>query len=960
MNKKSVFKPRSEDGVALIFALAMLALLLIMLIGFLSSTILEQRIAYNYKDDVGARLLARSALTRVKALLRATDEYPDDLLWMRNGAESETGKNDLLQPLVSMTASSEKRDVNSHADEPDSYKALKPLLKKYFGPSDAATAEDIEKNWDWQNFLPSASTQKFYYPEWIYYYSEYDNNGNQKNSNTPITGRIAYVAVPNFGINLSLMENAARKGNKFSELNPGFMVSDVAKLNKFKNWLSIDVLMGKEGLYSESGTNFKDTQLDIADNFYDKAIGGKLDGKTKGVYRELATLYLTTDEHEYEHKHFDMATLDKNGHAMTKFPAYTAFDDWRSFLTSNFDLTAGPLNQAAANLTDYVDADSIPTSDAAPSTWATGTAPTYTGNEKTPYINQIIPALQLTGNFTMTSVNQGFLNKVITQTANFSHKGKLYVELVNIYPVQLTAKKLILKDLQLEVTRSAQIGTTLALGGSETFIPSATLTPVTTTLSANEVVIEPSGNITVPANGYAVIEADVTFDGDLPLATRQTTQMRLLPDPKMEVKFQLNSCKFDRAVLIASDGTNEYGVDYVQGLTADNLPKDIVGAVSVDSSGLIPDTDTTMAWRFAANRESKTNSGYVSASVNDPRFNLASTEWKFNFERNSGDFDTAKIPDYGAANDDADAKNDDPKEEKDLEPDKDPANVSTAYIRNGAMESIAELGLIHRAKAWQTFNLRSMTADPDFTAAETNTDKLTYKNDVRILERYRMDTANDFKFNVNHPANMSGVFAPLVENMSCHTGTADPESAGALLSDDAKKELRQFLANKCYQADGAAPKDATNVYDRYVRHVEVANVIADWAVNGDKSPLKGNVTDAGVEELVAQVVPLVRFGDMFEYYTVFAVAQTIKDMGGTIYKYKSDGTLDSSSATKGTMDDNDLITSEAFLVARIRRTINCTKDSTTNKFLKSCLKGRHRKSCVKSVTVLESYTLSEL
>ena len=52
INKRS-----SEDGVALIFALAMLALLLIMLIGFLASSILEQRIAYSYRDDVGSKLL---------------------------------------------------------------------------------------------------------------------------------------------------------------------------------------------------------------------------------------------------------------------------------------------------------------------------------------------------------------------------------------------------------------------------------------------------------------------------------------------------------------------------------------------------------------------------------------------------------------------------------------------------------------------------------------------------------------------------------------------------------------------------------------------------------------------------------------------------------------------------------------------------------------------------------------
>ena len=70
--KYMINKRSSEDGVALIFALAMLALLLIMLIGFLASSILEQRIAYSYRDDVGSKLLVRGALVHAKKLLENT------------------------------------------------------------------------------------------------------------------------------------------------------------------------------------------------------------------------------------------------------------------------------------------------------------------------------------------------------------------------------------------------------------------------------------------------------------------------------------------------------------------------------------------------------------------------------------------------------------------------------------------------------------------------------------------------------------------------------------------------------------------------------------------------------------------------------------------------------------------------------------------------------------------------
>ena len=72
-----------------------------------------------------------------------------------------------------------------------------------------------------------------------------------------------------------------------------------------------------------------------------------------------------------------------------------------------------------------------------------------------------------------------------------------------------------------------------------------------------------------------------------------------------------------------------------------------------------------------------------------------------------------------------------------------------------------------------------------------------------------------------------------------------------------------WLANKCFEASGGDPAaDASKKYQRYVRHSEVANVIADWAKNSLSDAQK---TDAVVEELVSKIVPLVRFGEMYEY-----------------------------------------------------------------------------------------------
>ena len=243
----------SEDGVALIFALAMLALLLIMLIGFLASGILEQRIAYSYRDDVGSRLLARSAMVRVLAQLR---NATDDMLFIRNGSSEAN----IMTPLVSISnigtpnrSGSEPAVsvTDSNGNPRYAYKALKPLLKKYFGPD---TSGNVEDNWEWSNWLPQGTgAPNMYYPEWIYYYQRSNDGG----SNDYLTGRMAYVVIPNLGLNLSQFGSGNdRNGVYYDELpQDAFLTADGrSRLSRLTNWLSPDILLGNPGLYSNSST----------------------------------------------------------------------------------------------------------------------------------------------------------------------------------------------------------------------------------------------------------------------------------------------------------------------------------------------------------------------------------------------------------------------------------------------------------------------------------------------------------------------------------------------------------------------------------------------------------------------------------------------------------------------------------------------------------------------------------
>ena len=959
-----------ESGVALIFALAILSLLLLTLIGFLSSALFEQRIAYNQSGQSSARLIAQSALNQAISILSAQDSRDE---------------------LMSLMAYGDSKDLPSSSDDLDDFVRLTTPFCSFYdytasgnidmsnGTTALSRIQNLldkrgidHENYNWDKKIKANGADKDNHPYWIPMTVTVPDTDDATKEYKHITGRYAYVMLPNLGLDPYLLGNpdnsenpeANRIGVKYNEMPLsgldlyGSDQTDWQKLGSQKNWLSLDLMTSKYAL----GKGAQEVSGEAKEDFFkdpDK--------------KELVNTYFTTrqkiDDSKYDSERTNL------GAVITKESA----KELAKLIDSNNTVQ----DQIAANIVDYMDSDGQPTSDIEPSSWGVAaTHPTYTGNEKTPYINQIIPALQITGNFTKTETSSGgggFLGGLLSQTtitmsATFSHKGRLYFELINIYPEQLTAKKLVLKNLKFSLSRTAQVGRSsrISIGGADNFQTIDSLPDATIDLTVDEVVID-SGDITVSAKGYAVVSSnEITFSGTIPEITWQKEFSRIeltaLTPPKLEIEFQVTDCQFDRAVLLNNDTATDFGIDYVKGLKADNLPKDLTGVITVDGTGLIPDADTTYAWRFENSGESKTISGYLSFAVDDPRFNLADSEWEATFERNNGDFATATIPNYGSRNSDTDASNNNINKEKDLEPEEDPVLLSTAYIRNGAMESVWELGFIHRGKAWQTINLKS---------ADDNKDK-TYFNDAVLLDEVYISHANhgddEPKFNINYPHIHLSAFGALTKGLKfCSpadelldvSGKLDL-TAGDNLTDIQWRSLRKWIAHKCYASKDGNPeelKEAKN-YHFYRHRGYLANVIMDWALNSDDSPYKGqDLLDAYLEELIGKITPLTRAdGDPYEYFTIFAVAQSIKDMGEAdpeeypkkLIKYDIDGNKIEAECRQGTWEkDFDEVTGETYLIARVRRKLNCSNAA-------SCQDGLHTDSCKYEVEVIESYTLSEL
>ena len=86
----------------------------------------------------------------------------------------------------------------------------------------------------------------------------------------------------------------------------------------------------------------------------------------------------------------------------------------------------------------------------------------------------------------------------------------------------------------------------------------------------------------------------------------------------------------------------------------------------------------------------------LSFQVDDPRQNTNASDWQEQANDTLGRKNTVCDPNPGGVDADQEAGSNEPWE------------ISTAYIRNAAMQSLWELGAIHRGEKWQTLNLKSV------------------------------------------------------------------------------------------------------------------------------------------------------------------------------------------------------------------------------------------------------------
>ena len=931
MTSLNVQTKKNEKGVALIFSLIILSLLMIMALAFALDSMFEQKAAYNSANASAARILAKSQLKQVLSLITAGETnfengniYSKDITY---GTGSPIEHFDMLREQDTPVIPYSRLRVTGVLDENNDNSCLR-------GTSPAV-------NW---NYI--------------------------RNSDGNIIGRTAFVIVPDAKIPLDSLidisfdekdDNEARIGGKVSEINvrgalpiiannhagadiitisgdfnwlfseggpaagggkrplvgwesfdelitaiesiPNAVALSLTEESELKSNLTLSSSSDKEAFWADKNGNDKIDDMELYRRFnlartdWDPALPADNNNANDLVFLRTEILLDTGNTGTPTQEMQEWLDADTNA-TITSGLSWLACFGYQADGTVDIsqggtfgNSAAGVIarrNQIAANLKDYCDDDdnggSIlhrPTSDVSPTradspNWLDdATQPTFTGNERTPYINKI--GVQATSTLSSTAVAGG---KITTMTVSV----KPYIGLIdmyrNIYPNNVYAT--------VEGTVSVSVSLN---GGAYTALPNIVIDNSSLTISGG------ASNWAVDSNGYSTwvggtASADESIDSGVFLSTVTAT-------------VKVTNITITKVVLHDVSGN---GYDYVKTLT------------------VTPPTPNDIA--FTTSSTEQTKYYWAGLEVNDPRQNLNVGDWvKLTPQENT--LASSVFAVTGANECQANSGNPntfigspgivspstvDPS--YDVEG-SDPASgqISTAFIRNAPMESPWELGFIHRGEIWQTINLKKYVPVKGISVCTIGANQYiagggAYDDgDANILDQIKMTAEPESPQKINLRAIEDIFFDTLFSKIKL----------GADIARDADTSVPVVPANHMTTASIAGLTPVTGIEIAVsplslppgpsAAYSTMRQAIKDWFETADlenytnlsRASVVGNVssifisadstepnptisllatnTDAAQEELIGKIINLTKFGREAGNFTIIVVAQTIKDVG---------------------------------------------------------------------------------
>lgn len=520
-------------------------------------------------------------------------------------------------------------------------------------------------------------------------------------------------------------------------------------------------------------------------------------------------------------------------------------------------------DQVAANLIDYSDKDDIACTDFTIelSPASEFTEPTYCGNERVPYINEIDMKMEMTRDADITATGDSY---------SFKMNMKAMVELVNIYcngdetgdceavPDDLHVQIRVIGEFtvtevkyafQLDPTTGTNVLTeigrtskTYPMGGDDGYL---SLT------NANKIPNFHLGYQVMELNGQ-VFPKEGQTDTDFPQPVQLQTSG--LDDVKYYFNYKISQII---AVVYKDTLKNDALCDVAF------FPKDDYYEL-LDTDAYSPTTTTF------------TGPYILTMQANDPRCNLIAKKndtgwdeklWKIEkYDADAGTEPENTLGDDEKGRDNSNFKTevadlDGKPNDKDWEHDvtfegSNPRSFSTAYIRNAPMQSLWELGAIHRGAPYQTINLKKFK-DPNASADPANPapNGKYSEGDAAILDYVKIGPLRFAKGRVNANTRNLGAIDLLLKDIVEETYDGEDLPSG----DSVKYNLT-------IDADDLADTDKYPVsFNRGV----MANLLFDMLDSDVK-------TDRDAEALIGKTAGLLT--TRLDTYSVYIVAEALREM----------------------------------------------------------------------------------
>ena len=1018
MLRKAVHK--NESGVALLFALGILSLLLVLGLAFASNALLAQKVASNNSNRSQAKLLAQSAISRIATAI---------MYYQFQAANWSPA----IIPVDYSDIYSYGKDKNNKVFADGLFSKDDSLLTP---PSSASTEQP--------------TTETFQKPKWAFIFDKPEPE-TESEADRKIVGRIAYQQVPGSnGASKITMDSVLRgvykqkshatsgtsetENHKPWEYRWGKTISELNfnTSTPLNNWDSIKP--GEDTLTETTFSSipafftayepdyFSGEYADEKKAFFERWFTGGTEPVEPEFYRYETVANGVTTEYKLYHR-FNLGDIDKcdlkedqwydrfrNDTSVTLSKNSTAILDKLAGSSAEFKLTdeltpadtgipflklianepetfstlEARRKQIAANLNDYCDPDSIPTSDFPATKWSVEegvTEPTFTGNERTPYIYELGYKLEIYHQADGATKTKGFEVDVTNKKLGFQLALFPAVKLAQIYEnVPDDFQKFIFKNSVKEISLTGEIieakyndikykykdgkgneveasasGTIKVADKKITFEPKWSITPSTET--GERLLNKPNdadNNISfdLPLNGYPFGEAK---DSNNWHGEKYQTNVDRLFDKEILIKVVVESTtSLDPTDIVSVSGPTSVEITKV------NVSEVTVKRGALLLQGQLKDTSSPFGVDFVRAPQKEENSlkfNPTDSSLSlsqaedftfllggirgmDPRQNLNEDDWYISARATTGTSQwdavmdvTLGTPIIGKANEshgsDAPAPPFNPGKPSDVDASKydqeknvysngpawtDSKHLSTAYIRNAPMQSLWELGVIHRGAAWQTLNLKAAGApkDPASPTAATaispadmkqnltwsNTEGTSYANgDGGILEQVKL-TENAYcygKININM----------LCSDTSINKGYQSKydDEMGQVLFNNIRygQEISKFETETTtgsalsFSSGSPLSQVVTAMTSSDKRPFASRTQFLDWTTGGNSlanafgAATLTSASDAQLEEIVGKTINLLKAEPSASNVIQFiVVAQTIRDLSGTVARVRPD------------------------------------------------------------------------